>query len=359
MYSFPIIYYKISYCFNFKVLSDNYLNLKNILPIIINFMIAMIEKIEITQRFNFKKLNRHYECFIIDFINNSAYYKISERGAGDKFLKESYLCDDSWIAILVDLRENMTSKIYKFENNKKEDFLKKFHDLELFDNFKSEKFSYFEKLESIYSCNVIIYSSDNYEEYSFKNNFPAGWIRFGKLLKELVNFDVLHLNHQKYLATPLFYDIRSNGIFKDNEKLNLKVLEFGHFKCYPYELPHPNFIIDFENAKIDGYLEKEIDTGIVLDLLEKYAVYRWIFKDYQLKASEHDPEDLEGYEWYLEMLFENNVIWHFFGYNDYPDTYVHLAEEVRNISDFDLLEIESIPRDEIDLLKKYGNKKLA
>lgn len=42
----------------------------------------MIEKIEITQRFNFKRLNRHYECFTIDFANNMAYYKISEREAG-------------------------------------------------------------------------------------------------------------------------------------------------------------------------------------------------------------------------------------------------------------------------------------
>ena len=36
----------------------------------------MIEKIEITQRFNFKRLNRHYECFTIDMVNNNAYYKM-------------------------------------------------------------------------------------------------------------------------------------------------------------------------------------------------------------------------------------------------------------------------------------------
>ena len=38
--------------------------------------ILMIEKIEITQRFNFKRLNRHYECFTIDMVNNNAYYKM-------------------------------------------------------------------------------------------------------------------------------------------------------------------------------------------------------------------------------------------------------------------------------------------
>ena len=78
----------------------------------------MIEKIEITQRFNFKRLNRHYECFTIDFLNNAGYYKISERGSGDKFLSESPLCDDSWIDILVDLRSRMTSEIRTFDFEK-------------------------------------------------------------------------------------------------------------------------------------------------------------------------------------------------------------------------------------------------
>ena len=319
----------------------------------------MIEKIEITQRFNFKRLNRHYECFTIDFTNNSAYYKISERGSGDKFLEENYLCDDSWISILVDLRRNMTSEIHRFENTEKEKFLEEFGQLNLFEDFNSEMFSYFEKLEMIYSCNVIIYSTDNYEEYGFKNNFPKKWVQFGKLLEKLFNFDVLHLNHQMHLATPLFYEINEKGIFREGKSLGLKKLEFGHFRCHPYELPHPNFIIDFAESRIDGYLEDEIDVNLTLNLLEKYGVYSWIFKEYHQKADNHDPDDLEGYDWYLEMVFENDVIWHLFGYNDYPDTYVQLASEVREISDFDLLELQSIPQDEIELLKKYGNQKLA
>lgn len=319
----------------------------------------MIEKIEITQRFNFKRLNRHYECFTIDFTNNSAYYKISERGSGDKFLEENYLCDSSWIPILVDLRQKMTSEIHRFEDVEKERFLNEFNNLKLFENFESEKFSYFEKLELIYSCNVIIYSTDNYEEYSFKNNFPPKWVEFGELLKKMFNFDVLHLNHQKHLATPLFYDIRSEGVFGNGEKLRLKALEFGHFRCYPYEAPHSNFVIDFTHSRIDGYLEKEIDTGIVLDILKKYGVYAWIFKDYQVKSDNHDPEDLEGHDWYLEMVFEGDVIWHLFGYNDYPDTYAHLAEEVFEISGLDLCELQTIPQEEIELLKKFGNHKLA
>ena len=103
----------------------------------------MIEKIEITQRFNFKRLNRHYECFTIDFLNNSAYYKISERGSGDKFLSESDLCDDSWISILSELRRNMTSEIRHFNFKQAVKFLYGFNGLELFKNFESEKFSLF------------------------------------------------------------------------------------------------------------------------------------------------------------------------------------------------------------------------
>ena len=174
-----------------------------------------------------------------------------------------------------------------------------------------------------------------------------------------MDFDVLHLNHQMHLATPLFYEIRENGIFREDKKLELEKLEFGHFRCYPYELPHPNFIIDFNESRIDGYLERKIDTGTVLNLLEKYHVYSWILRKYHQKSDSHDPDDLEGYDWYLEMVFENSVIWHLFGYNDYPDTYVQLASEVKEISDFDLLELQSIPEDEIELLKKYGNEKLT
>ena len=95
---------------------------------------------------------------------------------------ENSLCDDSWIDILVDLRRNMTSKIYRLEDEDIDEFLHEFNDLELFKDFVSEDFSYFEKIELIYSCKVIIYSTDNYEEYLFKNNFPLKWEKFGQIL---------------------------------------------------------------------------------------------------------------------------------------------------------------------------------
>lgn len=320
----------------------------------------MIEKIEITQRFNFKRLNRHYECFTIDLVNKNAYYKISERGSGDKFLTEHSLCDDSWIEILVDLRKNMTSTIHNLSDSQIDKFLYDFNNLNLFEGFVSEKFTYFEKIELIYSCNIIIYSTDNFEEYSFKNNYPKNWIEFGEILKSLFNFDVLHLNYQKQLATPLYYDIRKDGVYGE-DKLDVKAIEFGHYQTYPYELPNPRLIVNFEKNTIDGYIEKKLtaeDKVLILGLLEKYHVYMWIFDEYHNKSNMRDPNDLEGYDWYLEIVFVNNVIWHIFGYNDYPDTYVHLAKEIREITGMDLLELSTISSDDLILFEKLGNKKL-
>ncbi|WP_296875233.1 hypothetical protein [uncultured Methanobrevibacter sp.] len=321
----------------------------------------MIEKIEITQRFNFKRLNRHYECFTIDLVNKNAYYKISERGSGDKFVSENPLCDDTWVSILVDLRRNMTSEIHRFSDSQADKFLHDFNELKLFEDFQSEEFSYFEKIELVYSCNVIIYSTDNYEEYSFKNNYPADWIQFGDILKELFNFDVLHLNYQRQLATPLYYDIRKDGIYHDG-KLDLRSIEFGHYRTYPYELPNPRLIVNFDKNTIDGYIDKEMtpeNKELILGLLEKYHVYMWIFDEYHKKSNARDPDDLEGYDWYLEMVFENDVIWHIFGYNDYPDTYVHLAREVLDISGMDLLEINTIAEGDLELFDKFGSEKLT
>ena len=322
----------------------------------------MIEKIEITQRFNFKRLNRHYECFTIDFLTNTGYYKISERGSGDKFLSESPLCDSSWIDILVDLRQSMTSEIRTFDFEKADTFLHEFDNLDLFGDFESERFLLFEKLEVIYSCVVIIYSTDGYHEFSFKNNFPKDWVRFGEIIKDLVGFDVLHLNHQRQFATPLFHDMEKDGVYSEGERLGLISLEFGHYRAYPYDLPSPRLIVNFADKIVDGYIEKDLtgdDEELILSLLESNHVYRWIFREYHQKSIARNPDDLEGYDWYLEMVFEGGVIWHLFGYNEYPDTYVHLGREVMEITGMDLLEIGTISEDDLELFNKFADEILS
>ncbi len=319
----------------------------------------MLEKIEITQRFNFKKLNRHYECFIIDFINKNAYFKINERFHDEKFIEKSYNCDNAWISVFTNLKSRVTSQIHYFDDNQISNFQAEFEELNLFSNFKSNSYSYFEKLETIYSCNISIYYTDNYEEYSIKNNFPPNWIEFNNLLVKLVDFDLLNIDNLRNLVTGLFYNIQKDGIYdKLNNKLELTSLEFGHYDALPYASPKPSIIIDFSNMKIEGYFEKsDFDLAAVTDLLEKYGVYKWICSSYQKKSQIHDSAVLEGYNWYLEIVFNDSIISNIQGYNEYPDTYPSLALEVEKLTGLDLLERHSIPDDEIKIFNRYEKLK--
>ena len=98
---------------------------------------------------------------------------------------------------------------------------------------------------------------------------------------------------------------------------------------------------------------------ILFNLLEKYGVYEWIFKDYHNKSKNHDSPVLDGYDWYLELVFNDSIVWNILGHNEYPDTYLCLAYEVEKLTSLDLLEIETIPEDEIELFNYYGKQKLS
>jgi len=232
--------------------------------------------------------------------------------------------------------------------------------LKLFNDFESESFSYFEKLENVYSCNINLYFSGDYQEYCIKNNFPENWMKFGEMLFEIFNFDVLNISNLEKIVTNLFFNICRDGIYdKKDNKLELTSLEFGHYEVYPYDTPHPSVMVDVENREITGYYEKEdIDLTVLYNLLEKYGVYEWIFESYQNKSKNHDSPVLDGYDWYLELVFNNSIIWNILGHNEYPDTYLCLAYEVKKLTGLDLLEIESIPPEEIELFNNYGKEKL-
>ena len=47
------------------------------------------------------------------------------------------------------------------------------------------------------------------------------------------------------------------------------------------------------------------------------------------------------------------------GHNEYPDTYLCLAREVKEITGLDLLEIGTIPDEEKELFNYYGKIKLS
>ena len=70
----------------------------------------MLEKIEIIQRFNFKNLNKHYECFIIDLVRGKAYFNINEMIYPDRFFETNYLSSYSWSPILNDLKKEFQVK---------------------------------------------------------------------------------------------------------------------------------------------------------------------------------------------------------------------------------------------------------
>lgn len=321
----------------------------------------MLEKIEIIQRFNFKKLNKHYECFIIDFVRGNAYFNINEMIYPDRFFETNYLASYPWSPILNDLKKRVSSKIHRLDENSINKFRKEFYDLNLFNDFKSESFSYFEKLENIYSCNINLYFSDDYQEYCIKNDFPDNWLTFGEMLFRLFNFDVLNISNLEKVATNLFFNIERDGIYdKDKNKLELTSIDFGHYEVYPFDTPHSSVMVDVENKEITGYFErKNVNLDILFNLLEKYGVYEWIFESYQNKSKNHDSPILDGYDWYLELVFNDSIIWNILGHNEYPDTYLCLAYEVKKLTDLDLLEIESIPKDEIELFNKYGKEKLS
>ena len=320
----------------------------------------MLEKIEIIQRFNFKKLNKHYDCFIIDLVRGNAYFNINEMIYPDRFFETNYLASYPWSPILNDLKKRVSSKIHHLDEKSIDYIQKKFADLKLFDDFESESFSYFEKLENVYSCNINLYFSGDYQEYCIKNNFPENWMKFGEMLFEIFNFDVLNISNLEKIVTNLFFNICRDGIYdKKDNKLELTSLEFGHYEVYPYDTPHPSVMVDVENREITGYYEKEdIDLTVLYNLLEKYGVYEWIFESYQNKSKNHDSPVLDGYDWYLELVFNNSIIWNILGHNEYPDTYLCLAYDVKKLTSLDLLEIESIPQEEIELFNNYGKEKL-
>lgn len=321
----------------------------------------MLEKIEIIQRFNFKKLNKHYECFIIDFVRGNAYYNINEMIYPDRFFETNYLASYPWSPILNDLKKRVSSKIHHLDEKSIKTFQKEFDELNLFGDFKSESFSYFEKLENIYSCNINLYFADDYQEYCIKNDFPDNWLIFGEMLFKLFNFDVLNIANLEKVVTNLFFNIESDGIYdKKNNKLELTSIDFGHYEVYPFDTPHSRVIVDVKNHEISGYFEKQnADMDILFNLLEKYDVYKWIFESYHNKSKNHDSPVLDGYDWYLELVFNDSVIWNILGHNEYPDTYLCLAYEVKKLTDLDLLEIETIPDEEIELFNNYGKEKLS
>ncbi|MDO5849749.1 MAG: hypothetical protein Q4P14_00915, partial [Methanobacteriaceae archaeon] len=93
--------------------------------------------------------------------------------------------------------------------------------------------------------------------------------------------------------------------------------------------------------------------------LDDYGVYKWYDKDFTENINESDDfNDFEGNSWFIELIFENDKVLNLRGDNAFPDTYIHLGEEILNFKE-DLLRINEIDKDQQNFIKSFAENKLS
>lgn len=311
----------------------------------------MKEKMGIYQRYNLG--SQHYHSYFeFDFKNKKA--QLISQDITEDFRKDNALnCnDDSNLKIANSLLIAEENKIFDLNA---EDCQK------LYSEFDKIKYSHDEEIVGIWQLNNITFSEKNFFEdsprifkthesnYQYVNNYPKNWIELGNLIIDVLGFDLLNIN-LKNLITPLHYNITSDGVYEKqtNNKLKLKKLNFN---IVSFEEPfNPfNFSIDSENS----------DFEKIIKLLEDYGVYKWYDKDYTENIIESDDfNDFKGNSWFIELIFENGRVLNLRGDNAYPDTYVHLGNEILNLK-CDLLRINEINNNQQNFIKSFGENKLA
>lgn len=305
----------------------------------------------IYQRYNLG--SQHYHSYFeFDFKNKKA--QLISQDITEDFRKDNALnCnDDSNLKIANSLLIAEENKIFDLNA---EDCQK------LYSEFDKIKYSHDEEIVGIWQLNNITFSEKNFFEdsprifkthesnYQYVNNYPKNWIELGNLIIDVLGFDLLNIN-LKNLITPLHYNITSDGVYEKqtNNKLKLKKLNFN---IVSFEEPfNPfNFSIDSENS----------DFEKIIKLLEDYGVYKWYDKDYTENIIESDDfNDFKGNSWFIELIFENGRVLNLRGDNAYPDTYVHLGNEILNLK-CDLLRINEINNNQQNFIKSFGENKLA
>lgn len=211
---------------------------------------------------------------------------------------------------------------------------------------------YDDNIKGIWNLNDIFineeYLSDEikWHNYEYVNRFPDSWIDFGKILIEILGFDLLNIN-QKDLITELHYDIKYDGVYdkKSSDKLELKKVNF-----------HISNLNDLSNAFNYTISDEDERFSKVCALLEYYGVYKWYHKDLNENITKHDDfNDFNGNSWFLELIFEEGKVLNLRGDNAYPDTYIHLGQALLNLKK-DYLRVSEIENNEI--LMGIGEKYL-
>ena len=201
-------------------------------------------------------------------------------------------------------------------------------------------------LSDIFINNEYLSDKIKWYNYEYVNRFPDSWIDFGKLLIEILGFDLLNIN-QKDLITELHYDIGYDGVYdkKNSNKLELKKVNF-----------HISNLNDLSNAFNFTISDDDERFSKVCELLEYYGVYKWYHKDLNENITKNDDfNDFNGNSWFLELIFEDGKVLNLRGDNAYPDTYIHLGQALLNLKK-DYLKIGEIENKES--LMSFGQKHL-
>ena len=311
----------------------------------------MKEKMGIYQRYNLG-LQHYHSFFEFDFKNRKAQLisqDITEdfrRNSGFSYNDDANLkIADSFLIAdenkIFDLNEDVCQKLYS-----ELDKIKYSYDKEIVGIWQLNNISFSEK--KVYSDapeNFRIYKSN----YQYVNGYPKNWIELGELIIDLLGFDLLNIN-LKSLITPLYYNITSDGVYdkQTNNKLKLKKLNFNIVSFGEPFNPF-NFSIDSNNK----------DFKKIVKLLGDYGVYKWYDEDYNENIIESDDfNDFKGNSWFIELIFENGEVLNLRGDNAFPDTYIHLGNEIMNLKD-DLLRINEIDAEQQNFIKSFGENKLA
>ena len=302
----------------------------------------MKEKFGLYQRYNLG--GQHYHSFFeFDFINNKA--RLVSQGITEDIRKAK--------GIMFEDEENAEiAKSLFIPDNFKEFGLSK----EIMDEislklgkFKQEND---ETLVGIWGLSEMMLNEKNDSGNHIKeyfNSFPDSWIDFGNYMIDTLGFDLLNVNSGK-LITNLNYDIRADGVYnsQSKEKLSLRKVNY-HISSIQEPFNPFNFTIDSNDENFDK----------ILELLERYGVYKWSDKDYLENISESDDfNDFKGNSWFIELIFDDGKVLNLRGDNAFPDTYVHLGEEVLQYGE-DFLRIKEIDEDKREFIKSFGENKTS
>lgn len=253
--------------------------------------------------------------------------------------------------------ENIVKDEIKLDKQEVDDFLEEFNKLLLVDGEVDGVV--YEKEH--YKNMIAVHTSIGKKYYHLTNNYVI-WEKIGRLFEKLIGFDVFNIKNFKNIITPANYAICKYGVYdkETNQKLSLESIEYRHDAVILLCSEDYTIHIDFLNRTLSGSIEKDdlSDDEIekILELLEKNHVYEWVYDKFWNKASYSPARLCDGCYWYLSLIFEGNRVLNIGDGNDYPDTFVNLAEDIIEFTNKDMLKLETIHG--VELYKKYAKKHL-